>query len=123
MDEIVVRVRVRWRCRLINALPALCDQRRARARSSDPDGRLLAISDVFDDWFQRDDFEACTFITVLLEMGVDHPLGRACAAHLATICELVGGLATKAGVADPDEFARFWHILMKGCIVQEAAGD
>ena len=32
-----------------------------------PEERLLAIFDVFDDWFHRDDFEACSFINVLLE--------------------------------------------------------
>ena len=95
----------------------------ARSRSSDPEGRLLAIFDIFDDWFQRDDFEACSFINVLLEMGADHPLGRASSAHLATIREVVSALAAEAGIADPDEFARSWHILMKGCIVQAAEGD
>lgn len=95
----------------------------ARSRSSDPEGRLLAIFDIFDEWFQRDDFEACSFINVLLEMGADHPLGRASSAHLATIREMLSGLATEAGLADPDEFARSWHILMKGCIVQAAEGD
>lgn len=95
----------------------------ARSRSSDPEGRLLAIFDVFDDWFQRDDFEACSFVNVLLEMGADHPLGLASSAHLATIRDMVSGLAAEAGVTDPDEFARSWHILMKGCIVQAAEGD
>src|SRR5262245_41974450 len=41
----------------------------AIARASDPEERLLAIFDVFDEWFHRDDFEACAFINVLLEMG------------------------------------------------------
>jgi hypothetical protein len=32
-------------------------------------------------------------------------------------------LARDAGVADPDAFARRWHILMKGSIVSAQAGD
>jgi len=95
----------------------------ARSRSSDPEGRLLAIFDVFNDWFQRDDFEACSFINVLLEMGADHPLGRASTAYLANIRSVVSGLATEAGLTEPEQFARSWHILMKGCIVQAAEGD
>jgi len=95
----------------------------ARSRSSDPEERLLAIFDVFDDWFQRDDFEACSFVNVLLEMGAEHPLGRASSAHLATIRDMVGRLAAEAGLDDPAEFARCWYILMKGCIVQAAEGD
>ena len=95
----------------------------ARSRSDQPEGRLLAIFDVFDDWFQRDDFEACSFINVLLEMGTDHPLGRASAGYLAIIRGVVSTLAAEAGLTEPDEFARSWHILMKGCIVQAAEGD
>ena len=95
----------------------------ARSRCTDPEGRLLAIFDVFDEWFQRDDFEACSFINVLLEMGPDHPLGRASSIHLANIRSFISGFAAEAGLTDPDEFARSWHILMKGCIVQASEGD
>lgn len=95
----------------------------AIARSNDPEGCLLAIFDVFDEWFQRDDFEACTFINVLLETGTGHPLGRACADYLGNIRAMVSGLADDAGILERDEFAWSWHILMKGCIVQAAEGD
>ena len=95
----------------------------ARSRSSDPEKQLLAIFDVFDDWFQRDDFEACSFINVLLEMGADHPLGRASTVHLANIRSVVSGFAAEAGLTEPEQFALSWHILMKGCIVQAAEGD
>jgi hypothetical protein len=37
---------------------------------STPEEQLLAIFDVFDEWFRREDFEACSFINVLLEMGI-----------------------------------------------------
>lgn len=33
----------------------------AISRGSDPEQRLLAIFDVFDEWFHHDDFEACSF--------------------------------------------------------------
>ncbi len=95
----------------------------ALARTTDPEGRLLAIFDVFDEWFRRDDFEACSFINVLLEMGIEHPVGRASNAYLANIRALVAKLATAANLRDPDEFARSWHILMKGSIVQASEGD
>ena len=32
-------------------------------------------------------------------------------------------LAEEAGIEDPDNFARQWHILMKGSIVSAAEGD
>jgi AcrR family transcriptional regulator len=94
-----------------------------RARAEDPEARLLAIFDVLDEWFQRGDFEACSFVNALLEMGPAHPAGRASIAYLANIRELVAGFAADAGLQDPSEFARSWHILMKGAIVQAAEGD
>ena len=51
-------------------------RRRPSRRGDTPEEQLLAIFDVFDEWFRRDDFEACSFINVLLEMGTEHPAGR-----------------------------------------------
>jgi AcrR family transcriptional regulator len=95
----------------------------ATRRGETPEERLLAIFDVFDGWFRREDFEACSFINVLLEMGTGHPVGIASATYLENIRSFVGGLAEEAGLRDPDAFARAWHILMKGSIVAAAEGD
>ena len=57
----------------------------ARRRGTTPEEQLLAIFELFDEWFQRDDFEACSFINVLLEMGPAHPAGQASVRHLASI--------------------------------------
>jgi AcrR family transcriptional regulator len=95
----------------------------ARARGTTPEEQLLAIFDVFDEWFRREDFEACSFINVLLEMGAPHPAGEACVRHLENIRSIVRQLAEEAGVRDTDSFARSWHILMKGSIVSAAEGD
>jgi AcrR family transcriptional regulator len=95
----------------------------ARARGATPEEQLLAIFDAFDEWFHSDDFEACSFINVLLEMGSAHPAGSASIRHLENIRSVVSGLAEEAGLRDPATFARSWHILMKGSIVQAAEGD
>ena len=95
----------------------------AKSRGSTPEEQLLAIFDVFDEWFRREDFEACSFINVLLEMGPEHPLGKASMRHLENIRSMVSGLAEEAGLRDPDSFARSWHILMKGSIVSASEGD
>jgi AcrR family transcriptional regulator len=95
----------------------------ARARSDDGEGRLFAIFDVLEEWFQRDDYEACSFVKVLLELGADHPLGRASSARLARIRSMVSRFAREAGLRDPDEFALSWNILMTGAIVQAVEGD
>ena len=95
----------------------------ARARGTTSEGRLLAIFDVFDDWFHRDDYEACTFINVLLEMGTEHPLGRVSAGYLLNIRNMVATLAAEAHLRNPDQFALSWHILMKGSIINAVEGD
>jgi AcrR family transcriptional regulator len=95
----------------------------ARSRGATPDERLLAIFEVFHDWFQRDDYEACSFINVLLEMGREHPLGIASAKYLVNIRELVATLASEAALLDPEEFALSFHILMKGSIINAVEGD
>lgn len=95
----------------------------ARARGSTPEDQLLAIFDAFGEWFRREDFEACAFINVLLEMGAEHPTGRASIQHLETVRSVVRRLAEEAGLRDTDSFARSWHILMKGSIVAATEGD
>jgi AcrR family transcriptional regulator len=95
----------------------------ARRRGSTPEDRLLAVFDVFGDWFQREDFEACTFINVLLEMGAGHPLGVASIGYLTDIRGHIQALAEEAGLNRPEEFARSWHILMKGSIISATEGD
>jgi AcrR family transcriptional regulator len=93
-------------------------------RTATPAGRLLAIFDVFGEWFALDGFEGCSFINVMLEVvDTAHPVRDAAVRHLAEIRGFLAGLADQAGVEDPDAFARQWHILMKGSIVAAAEGD
>jgi AcrR family transcriptional regulator len=95
----------------------------AKRLGSTPEDQLLAIFGLFDEWFHRDDFEACSFINVLLEMGPAHRVGQASVRHLASIRSVVGRLAEEAALRDPESFAHSWHILMKGSIVSAAEGD
>ena len=93
-------------------------------RASEPTAQLLSIFDIFDEWFHRSDFEGCSFINVMLE----HPdpsdrVHRAGVAYLAGIRGFLEGLARAAGIPDAGNFAREWHILMKGSIVAAAEGD
>jgi AcrR family transcriptional regulator len=93
-------------------------------RAVDPRDRLLAIFDIFDEWFQRTDFEGCSFINVLLEIAEPgHVVHQASRDYLARIRAFVAELARAAAVTDPEGFARQWHILMKGSIVAAGEGD
>jgi AcrR family transcriptional regulator len=95
----------------------------ARRRGTNPEEQLLALFDVFDEWFRRDDYEACSFIKVLLEMGPQHPAGRAAVDHLANVRSLLRELAEEAALRDPAGFAYSLQILMKGSIIAAAEGD
>ena len=95
----------------------------ARRRAATPEGQLLTIFDLFDEWFHREDFEADSFVNVLLELGAAHPAGRASIEHLGNVRAIVTKLAEEAGLRATESFTRSWHILMKGSIVCAAAGD
>ncbi len=96
----------------------------ATRRGSSAEERLLAIFDLFDEWFRTADFEGCSFINVLLETSeLEHPVRRACAAHLQNIRSIVQRFAEEAGLREPEAFAHSWHILMKGSIVAAGEGD
>ena len=95
----------------------------ARKRGKTPEQALLAIFDLFEEWFQRDDFEGCSFINVLVAMTPSHSAGEASARHLENIRGLVRTLAEEARLRDPESFALSWHILMRGSIVQAQEGE
>jgi hypothetical protein len=64
-------------------------------RAATPAGQLLAIFEVFSEWFARDDFEGCAFVTSLLEFeDRADPVREACVMHLANIRAFVCELAT-----------------------------
>ena len=99
-------------------------QGEVEARTDDPAQRLLAVFDVFDGWFRRDDFEGCAFINVLLETAdAASPIHQASADHLANIRAFLAAQAAAAGARDPDALARELHILMKGSIIAAGEGD
>lgn len=93
-------------------------------RASTPAERMLAIFDVFGEWFERGHLEGCTFINTMIEFeSVDHPVRLASVQYLANIRTFLRELATATGVEDPDGLARKWHILMKGSIISAMEGD
>jgi AcrR family transcriptional regulator len=94
-----------------------------KRRAKTPEGRLLAIFDVFDGWFHKKSFEGCSFINVLLESRSGSSVRQAAAIHLAKIRAIVRGLAEEANLQEPEKFAQVWHMLMKGSIVSAGEGN
>jgi AcrR family transcriptional regulator len=99
-------------------------EQQSRLRGDTPEEQLLAIFDVFHDWFQNhEDYDGCSFINVLLELGAAHPAGQASIHYLDNIRQILRERAEAAGLVNVDDFARSWHILMKGSIIAAAEGD
>lgn len=105
----------RWTLGLVEA--------EALRRGTSAREQLLAIFDVFDEWFHTRTFDGCSFINVLLEMRPAHRLGRASITHLDNIRAIVRRLADAADLRDVDDFTRSWHLLMKGAIISAMEGD
>lgn len=119
-DDLVLAVLQRreelWTYELIEA--------QSRKRGKTPEEQLLAIFDVLHDWFQQHkDYDGCSFIKVLLEMGPVHPTGQASIAYLANLRAVIRQRALAAGLLNTDEFARSFHILMKGAIISATEGE
>jgi AcrR family transcriptional regulator len=96
----------------------------SRRRGESPREQLLAIFDVFADWFGQPDFEGCSFLTTMIEINDrEHPVYQAAIECLANIRGYIEELAAAAGLSDADSFARKWHILMKGSIMAAHEGD
>ncbi|HEX4060883.1 MAG TPA: TetR/AcrR family transcriptional regulator [Streptosporangiaceae bacterium] len=99
-------------------------QAESQRRGDTPRDQLLAIFDVFSEWFRRPDFEGCSFLTTMVEFNDrDHPVHQAAVSHLANIRSYIEDLARAAGISDPSSFACKWHILMKGSIMAAHEGD
>jgi AcrR family transcriptional regulator len=115
---------------LVLAVLALRDQvwfgdvvAEAKRRSAAPEEELLVIFDVFADRLGSGGYKSNMLIKVLMEMGPDHPLGRASVQYLARIRGYVQTLAEDAGLERCELFARAWHLLLKGSIISAMEGD
>jgi AcrR family transcriptional regulator len=84
---------------------------------------LLGIFDVFAQVFKPGVNDGSSFVHVLIEMGAEHPLGKASIDYLAQTRTQIAALASEAGLRDTQEFATKCHLLIKGAVVSAAEGD
>ena len=93
-------------------------------RADDPAGRLLAIFDIFDEWFKRPDFEGCFFLNTLVETPErGDPVREASNQQIAAVRVILSNLAAQAGIAKPHDFAHKWQMVLLGSIVAATEGD
>jgi AcrR family transcriptional regulator len=93
-------------------------------RADNPTERLLAIFDIFDEWFRRPDFEGCFFLNTLVEFPErGDPIREASNRQIAAIRVILANLAAQAGIATPDDFAHKWQMVLIGSIVAATEGE
>jgi AcrR family transcriptional regulator len=95
----------------------------SQRRGSTPREQLLAIFDIFDEWFHAPDFTGCPYIQALLEVGPHHPVGAASIAYLNDTRASIEDAATAMGLTDPDDFSYSWMVLMQGAVVSGTGID
>jgi AcrR family transcriptional regulator len=99
-------------------------ERETERRGDTPTARLLAIFDLLDEWFRREDYEGCFFNNSLLEIhDPTNAIRVAAVQKRANIRSFVEGLAEQGRATSPEALARDWQLLMTGAIVAADEGD
>ena len=87
-----------------------------------PQERFLFVFDALDGWFQRDDFEGCSFINTLLEIGDrDSPVHQEACSRLDAVRSILQRWVEEAGAKDPEQTAHQLQIILTGSIVSAGA--
>ena len=112
-EELILAALRRWDEESRNWL-----MRAIEERSSTPAGRLIALFDVLDEWFESDEFNGCMFISASAEFAdPDDPIHAAAKEHKRLFRRYLHKLAISAELPSPDELATQLVLLMEGAIV------
>jgi AcrR family transcriptional regulator len=117
-DDVVLAFLEQWYLERTAAIRNAIDR-----RGTSDEAAMLAIFDVFEDWFRQGAAQVSSFLHIMMEMGPDHPLGKASIHYMDKTREQIAELAKSAGLDNPNDFAWSIHILIKGAIVAAAEGD
>lgn len=101
----------RWLAWFLEALERHAQQRPGAG------GRLLAVFDALEDWFQGPDFYGCMFIKAAAEYpDLEDPIHAAAALHHRNVLSHLRALAQQAGAKRPAKLAREILLLVEGAI-------
>jgi len=90
-----------------------------RRGSGDPVGRLLAVFDAAEEWFEDKRFHGCLFINAIGEFSqADSAVREACNASKRRMRAWIEELATAAGIEDAREVADELALLFDGATVR-----
>ncbi|MCE7998154.1 MAG: TetR/AcrR family transcriptional regulator [Rhodobiaceae bacterium] len=92
--------------------------RQVEQASSDPRGRLMAVFDVAEAWFETPSFFGCVFINAVGEYSkADTPIRSACRDFKMQMTDFIVRLAKDAGAADYTNLGNQLSLLLEGAIV------
>ncbi len=83
--------------------------------------KLLALFDILDEWFRRDDYLGCALMNAALESrNTDEKLAEIIRNHKNYIMEQLRALISAAGFDDVESLAQQFDLLMDGAIIKAA---
>jgi AcrR family transcriptional regulator len=90
-------------------------QKAVTERGNTPKERLLATFDVLREWYSTPGFRGCPFINAVLEIAdASHQAHHVSIELRESIRQIIMGLATEAGIKNPDAFSRQYLLLIGG---------
>ena len=93
-------------------------------RATTPASRILALFDVYNEWFHSDDYRGCLLLNSLQETrDPGSPVRAASQAALDDIRALIRDLGQAAGAHDPERLAFEIHTLLMGSVVAAVNGN
>jgi AcrR family transcriptional regulator len=92
--------------------------RQVEDRAETPRDRLLAVFDVAEAWFERNNFYGCMFINAVGEYSdPDAPIRRICKEFKAMMRQYIEDLCVDLGAPDPGGLADELAMLLEGATV------
>jgi len=100
-------------------------QRAAELGGGEPKATILAMFDVFDEWFNHPDYFGCLFLNVCVEFPSPHdPIHQAGAESYDHLIEAIEQLAKQAAVPDALCLAEQLTMLIQGALTyRQVSGD
>jgi AcrR family transcriptional regulator len=86
-----------------------------------PREKLLALFDIMDEWFRREDYLGCALMNAAMESrNADEKLAEIIRSHKSHVLEQVRALVYAAGVDDVELLTQQIDLLMDGAIIKSA---
>ena len=100
-------------------------ERAMEIAEGDPREMLVAIFDVFDEWFNHPDYYGCMFLNVCIEFpSPNDPIHRVGTQHYSECKDDFAELAKAAGIKEPELLAEQLIVLMQGMLThRQVTGD